>query len=212
MAAAPITSYATLSDAIKDYLQRTDLATQVPTFIQLGAEELKRRLRTTTSRQTITIAAEETAWPAGAIEVRSARLVTGSGWQDFPLEVVTAERLAEFRAAYSGVADRPRWVCYENNSVWVAPAPDITYNMEVTYYSGSAVTGANATPSDALIAQNPDLYLSASMFQAEVFLENPERQTMWGTLLEKQLNDHRINMDRIQFPSFTPSRIRTPWG
>src|SRR2546423_1608923 len=100
-------TYAELKSSVADWLNRTDLTAQIADFVGLAEAEMKRRLRRTSVRTTLTISTEETTPPSDLAELRSISLESASPAQDVPLRIGTPEMLAERRARSSAVAGRP---------------------------------------------------------------------------------------------------------
>jgi hypothetical protein len=205
-----INTYATLQTAIADYLLRDDLTVQIPMFIQLANTRIGQKVQPPAQRATITVSAEQTSLPSQFGAIRTARLVTGTPQNDYPLEVVTAELLATRKADLNGTAGRPLYMCLEGaTSVVVAPVPDASYNVEiwgipwVPFYNslGSPSTGV---PADATIAAFPLLYLYGALREAAIFTDNAVGAQGYSALFEEQLTDFRIFIDRAQFPSLAP--------
>jgi hypothetical protein len=186
-------SYTTLQAAIADWLNRTDLTTQIPDFITLAEAEIKRRLRRTSTRTTMSITAESNAMPVDVSELRSIYLESASPYQDVPLRICTPEMFAERRARNAATAGRPTDIMVLNQTLYVAPTPDQTYTARIIYFTSLTPLSASVA-SNTVLTEAPDAYLFGALWQAEYFLEHDERAAGWKGKFDAaidQLNDSR---------------------
>lgn len=187
----PLTSYTELKASVADWLNRTDLTSQVPDFISLAEAEMKRRLRRSSTRTTITISAEETTPPADLAELRSMYLESGSPGQDYPIRVGTPEMLAERRARNSATSGRPSDAAYIGGKIVVAPTPDQSYTARIVYFTQlTALSGSQA--SNAILVEAPDAYLFGSLLQAAPYLEHDERLPVWQGKFDNAINQLNV--------------------
>ncbi len=193
-----LNSYTALKTAIADWLNRPDdavLRAAIPDFVTLAEAEIKRRLRRTTVRDTITIDAASVTPPTDMAELRSVYLVTGSQSQDVPIRVGTPEMVAERRARAGGATGRPTDVAVFNSELLFAPDPDQEYEAEIIYFATfTALSSSNA--SNAVLVEAPDAYLYGALLQAEPYLLNDERVATWQRKFDnaiEQLNLVRSN-------------------
>jgi hypothetical protein len=201
-------TYAHLQTAIADWLNRSDLTTQIPDFITLCEAEIKRRLRRTSVRDTIDIDDVAIDPPSDLAELRSIHLVSGSPSQDVPLRVCTPETLAERAARSAGAAGRPSDVAIIAGQLVFAPAPDQLYTAEIVYFASlDPLTTTN--PTNDVLDEAPDAYLFGALLQAEPYLEHDERIPTWQSKFDKaidQLNDvrdreeHNASLQPIRLP------------
>lgn len=190
-------TYANLKAEVADWLNRTDLTTQVPTFITLAEAEMKRKLRIATTRTTITISAEETTLPADTAELRSISLESASPSQDLPFRFGTPEMLAERRARNAAVTGRPTGAIVVGSTLVVSPVPDQSYTARITYFTQVIPLSDSVTTSDVL-TDAPDAYLYGALLQSAAYLEHDERIPVWQEKFDKaidQLNVARENQE-----------------
>lgn len=186
-------TYANLQTSVGDWLNRTDLTSVIPDFIALAEAEIKRRLRRSVTRTTLTIDGEAITPPADMAELRSIYLASDSPTQDTPIRIATPEMLAERRARNAGNTGRPTDVAYVAGELLFAPTPDQTYTAEIIYFTQlTALSNTNTT--NAVLQEAPDAYLFGALLQAEPYLENDPRIPVWQDRFDKaidQLNDVR---------------------
>lgn len=208
MAVAQILTYTDLQDAVADWLDRTDLTTQIESFIQLVEAEIDRRVQWSTSAASISIANETSPWPSDMVKPRSLRLVTSTG-TDYPLTVCTSEQLARHRASYGTSTGRPLFVCYERTGlIQVSPTPDTGYTAEITYYTGLRLGGnnlyASPTADNYFLVRFPDAYLYGTLAHAERFLQHEEAAATWERKFNESVTQVQALKDASDFPSMTP--------
>lgn len=190
-----LANYGDLQSAIAGWLDRTDLASQIPSFIKLAESEIARELRRTVTRDTaFTISSASTALPAGAAEIRSLRIVSSAHYRDAPFEIVTPEMLA-FRKAGMSVTGRPRIGAVIGSNLVVAPAPDQAYTAELIYYN-ALVPLSDAAPTNTVLTEAPDLYLYGALKHAAPYLEHDVRLPQWKALYDDALAGLHKRLER----------------
>lgn len=187
-------SYTNLKAAIADWLNRTDLATQIPDFISLAEAKMKRKIRKwTVLNSSFSITGAAVAAPADLSVPRSIRLDSGSPMQDKALRMGTIEILNDRKARSAGVAGRPDTVAFINGVFYFAPEPDQTYTAELFYFSTLTPLSASVA-SNSVLVEAPDAYLFGALTYSAPYLEHDERIQVWQQNFEEaieQLNDKR---------------------
>lgn len=167
----PFTTYTELKAAIADWLNRTDLTTQIVDFIALAEVEINRKFRTRdqagTSRSTAT--AEYLALPDDWAETISVMLETSP---ETKLIYATPDELDSYRPEYS-TAGRPKYYTIIGRNLRFLPAPDTSYTVRMSYYKGVTPLSAGS-PTNWLLTRHPDCYLHGSLFQAARFLRDAD--------------------------------------
>lgn len=201
-------TYAALQTSIAAWLNRTDLTGAIPDFIALAEAQIKRRLRNWTVRDpAFSITAESTPLPADCAELRSIRLVTALVHGDVGVQITTLEGLADRRAARHALTGRPVAAAVVGTTLVVAPAPDMPYTADITYYSALVpLSAANTT--NTVLTQAPDLYLFGALKEAEPYMENDARVPLWTQKFEAALAELDVQRERQEFgASFRPVRL-----
>jgi len=181
-------TYANLGAAVADWLNRTDLSAPIVDFITLAEAKIRRQVRRKTVRTTMTISTESTALPTDLAELRSAYPMTGSVSLDQPLVQGTPEILAEIRANANGVAGRPQAIAVIDDQLVVAPVPDQTYTLQITYYQ-TLTPLSMANPTNSILTEAPDIYLYGALVEAEPYLEHDERIATWQNMFAAAVAD-----------------------
>jgi hypothetical protein len=190
-----ITTYAELQSSIADWLLRDDLTSVIPTFISLAEAKFNRRIR------------DYRMVKRATAEVDTAYFAIPSDWQEnirfqlnttpiVTLEYVTPDQAAEERRL-SVSAGKPAFFTMIGDQFQIVPAPDSTYDAELTYYSKiPALSGSNT--SNWLLEKAPDIYLYAALMEAAPYLDDDARVQVWGGLLEQAFEALQIESDRAK--------------
>jgi hypothetical protein len=188
-----LSNYATLCTAIADWLNRTDLTSQIPDFIVLAESEMKRRIRHANTSTTIYVSTGAMDPPGDFVEPIAIRLSTGNGYADTPLLLCTPEMLWEVKARSGGTAGRPTHFAHFDEQLQFAPEPDQSYDAILNYYQ-TVATLADVPPSNHIFYESPDVYLYGALLQATPYLEHDERIPVWQMKFDnaiEQLNEMR---------------------
>lgn len=189
-----LTTYTELKASIADWLNRTDLTTEIPDFISLAEAQMERTLRT---RQMIVRAnasfnAEYGATPDDFLEVKSFKL---SGTNPIsPLSFMTIDALDAESAKHTG-SGRPRFFGVVGVQFRLVPSPDTNYATELTYYA-KLIKLSESVATNFLLDSSPDAYLYGSLLQAAPYLQDDNRIPVWASLYERALTDLQVADDR----------------
>lgn len=171
-------TYANLQTAVADWLNRTDLTSQIPDFVALAEAEMKRRIRRSTTRASLTISTDATNLPADCAELMSVYLVSDLPTMDLPFRLGTPEQVAERRARNADVAARPDTGAIIAGQLVVAPTPDQTYTAEIIYRT-QLTPLSNSNTTNAILSEAPDAYLYGTLLQAAPYLEHEDVSPVW---------------------------------
>lgn len=205
-------NYGQLKTAVALWLNRDDLTASLPDFIRLAQVRLTRAMKDWRARSTsVTLSASPTTLPATYGTVYSIAL-QGRG----PLQIVTPQRLETELAHFADVAGLPRYAVLTPGlgggaTLRTAPTPDGSYVLEIEYQPSLVAFSAD-TDTDDILTNFPDLYLNASMAEAEAFLKNPEELAVWEQKLSSALEETRQLLQRRRFPNTPVERPRRPLG
>lgn len=193
------TSYTTLKSTIADYLARSDLTTQIPDFIRLAEERLRRDLRIRQMLKVVTastVADDATvSLPADFLAMKDLHLDTT------PVSVLKFQSTSNFfrnaRVTEKGV---PTMYTLLGSEFQFAPIPDTAYTLKmVYYYKPELLSDSNA--SNLFLANCPDLLLYGALAEAEPYLMNDERLATWASLYDRGLSSLRSSDDDSEYPS-----------
>jgi len=193
------TSYTTLQSTIADYLARTDLTDQIPEFIRLAEDRLRRDLRI---RQMLKVATAVATTGDSTVSLPSDFLAM----KDLHLQgnpVKTIEFLSTsnfFRNAGTSYKGAPNYYTLLGSEFQFAPVPDSDYTLQMVYfYQPDYLSDTN--PSNLWLAYTPDLLLYASLGEAEPYLMNDERLQTWASMYDRGLNAVIKSDDDSEYPA-----------
>lgn len=193
------TSYSTLKTTIADYLARSDLSTKIPDFIRLAEERLRRDLRI---RQMLKVATTTTtagdstvALPSDFLAMKDIHLDTN------PVKVLQFQNTSNFfRNARTTDRGVPTQYTLLGTEFQFAPLPDSAYTLRMVYYYKPDFL-SDSTPSNLFLANCPDLLLYGALAEAEPYLMNDERISVWASLYDRGLASLRASDDDSEYPS-----------
>jgi hypothetical protein len=193
------TSYTTLQSTIADYLARTDLTAQIPEFIRLAEDRLRRDLRI---RQMLKVATAVATTGDSTVSLPSDFLAM----KDLHIQgnpVKTIEFLSTsnfFRNAGTSYKGAPNYYTLLGSEFQFAPVPDSDYTLQMVYfYQPDYLSDTN--PSNLWLAYTPDLLLYASLGEAEPYLMNDERLQTWASMYDRGLNAVIKSDDDSEYPA-----------
>ena len=193
------TSYTTLKSTIADYLARSDLTSQIPDFINLAEQRLRRDLRL---RQMLKVATTTTtvndstvALPADFLAMKDLHIDTN------PVRVLQFQNTSNFfRNARTTDKGVPTMYTLLGTEFQFAPYPDAEYTLRMVYYYKPDFL-SDSTPSNLFLATCPDLLLYGALAEAEPYLMNDERLATWSALYDRGLASLRASDDDSEYPS-----------
>lgn len=178
-----ITTRAELITAIGDYLNNSDLATNASTFIQLAEAMFNRRIFVRDTETTASLTAAATVdLPSGFNGIVSVRPADYAPLAQLGLDDFQA-RFAEDTAA--GV---PEYFMLVNGVMHLGPPPDQSYTITMVYRAKLTAL-SDSVPSNWLLSSHPDLYLYASLLQAELFGWNDARIPMFKQAVDLTIDE-----------------------
>jgi hypothetical protein len=168
-----ITDYDSLVAEIVATLVDSDQAAKAPRHIQMAESTFNRRLHNPegeATATTATVAGDATlAFPSGFRSIRSIYLETD------PRTLLTYMTPGQLLTLFPGSASgQPRNYTISDDQILLAPAPDATYTVNLTYV-GTLTALSPGNPTNWLLAKHPDLYLYAALGHAELDGWNDER-------------------------------------
>jgi hypothetical protein len=193
------TSYTTLKSTIADYLARSDLTSQIPDFINLAEQRLRRDLRL---RQMLKVATATTTVDDSTVSLPSDFLAMKDLHIDGnPVRVLQFQNTSNFfRNSRSSDKGVPTMYTLLGSEFQFAPYPDAVYTLRMVYYhKPDFLSDSNA--SNLFLATCPDLLLYGALAEAEPYLMNDERVATWAGLYDRGLASLRASDDDSEYPS-----------
>ena len=176
-----ITNYINLQTTIADFLNRDDLTSAIPTFIQLAEAQITRDLRHW--RMEARASGQQSAGdeymqiPFDWIENIRFHLTAGG---TYPLDSISRAAMADKRSGDKDQAGRPRYYCMADAQFQLYPTPDADYDMELLYYAKVPDLATNNT--NWLLDYAPDVYLYGSLLHSAPYLQEDARVGVWAQM------------------------------
>ncbi len=165
-----ISTYAELQTAVSNWLHRADLAIYAPDLILMGEKWIFRHARTRHMETALSVAITSGVAPVPAdfVALKHARVSAS------PSISLTIRPASWIYSQYPnrGAGSLPQFIGVEGSSFIFGPAPG-GYTINGTYYARLTSIQSSA---NALFVANPDLYLFATLCEAEPFLKNDSRE------------------------------------
>jgi len=172
-----ISTYSELKTAVANWLDRSDLTDIIPDFIVLAETRHKRdfKIRRMETRVTANTIADTEYYtlPDDYIAMRNIKLNSDP---KTALEYLTPEIMDRLQAGSS--TGKPKAYSIKGNTIQLRPLPDGVYEIEISYYKTFAALSDSNTTND-MLTHHPDAYLYAVLLEAEPYLQNDKRVTLW---------------------------------
>ena len=191
-----LTTYEGLKASLANWLNRSDLTTEIPDFISLAEDRLSQEVRIPTIEKTISITLDSNGAfdiPADFLELKYAF------YNNNPLQRVSLNELRDF-ASTSG---SPEIFAREVRKFIFQPIPTMTATdkLNLIYYKNVPVLSA-LNPTNELLEMGPQLYLYGSLVEASNFLgSDPSR---WETSYQSALSRLLLHARSAEFAGSTP--------
>lgn len=193
-----ISTYDQLKSAINAWLNAPEIDQAIPTFIALSEAKFNRRIRDyrMVKRATAQIEAGYSVVPTDWLQTIRFQLNTTP---ITTLEYVTPDQAAEERVRFVS-SGQTRFFTVIGKQFQFIPAPDAAIEGELTYYS-KIPSLSDQTASNWLLDVAPDAYLYGALMEAAPYIEDANKLSAWGTLLEQSLQALRIEGERASVGS-----------
>jgi len=189
-----LSTFADLKTSIANYLNRSDLTSVIPDFITLTEAKLNRILRIRPMQKRV-----------------STTLTSGDAFVDLPNDFLEATQIfidsnpnkvlnyvnanqieLENTQESSGT---PSQYTITGDEFQLSPIPDSSYTLKISYYAKIPALSTENT-SNYLLASYPQVYLYGSLLEAQPYIVNDERITVWMSLFNEAVQ--LINRDDEQ--------------
>ena len=181
-----ITTYAELQTAIANFLDRSDLTSIIPTFIDLCKADMSRKLRhwRMEQRSTAELDTQYSALPADFLEPIRLSITGGS---TYTLEMESQAQMSNRRMQNLDTGGRPRFYAMTDGKVEVYPSPDATYELEMVYHAKIPALADDAT-SNWVLSYHPDAYLYGALIHSAPYLVEDTRTQIWSALYQSAVD------------------------
>jgi len=179
---ATITNYSNLQTTIADFLNRDDLNSVIPTFIQLAEAQMNRDLRHW--RMEVRASGQQSAGdaymqiPADWLETIRFHITDGG---TKPLDLISRKALEDKRAGNENMSGTPRYYTHADSQFELYPTPNEQTNTELLYFAKIPSLSASNT-TNWLLEDAPDVYLYGALLHSAPYLSEDERVGVWAQL------------------------------
>lgn len=183
-----ISTYSELLTAVASWLGRADLTSRIPEFVTLAQAKINRQVRARameTKSTSVTIDEEYENVPSDFLEAKHFYLTSTSVRKT--LEYMPIEQMTN---SYTSSAE-PKYFAVVGTQFRFAPTPNGTYTATLVYYAKPATLAATTQETNTLFPTNSDLYLYATLLEAEAFIQDDPRLAVWKTAYDEAL--HQVN-------------------
>ncbi len=204
-----LTNYSELQTIIGEYLEQDDVINQIPTFIRLAESRFERELSVhwMDAIQEGFIETQTVDLPMGYLETVALFVSSTSPAtrvQYYPKHLF-------FSMTRSSLSGTPRIYTVIGTKMYFAPDPTgvepETYPYTL-HFRQQIPKLTNNNTSNWLLDIAPDVYLYGSILEAQPFLSDDERLTVWTSMYERG-KDSLVGLDsRAQFRPQTEMRRR----
>jgi hypothetical protein len=180
-----ITTYAELQAAAANWLVRADLTARVPEFITLAEARLNRNLRARLAEVeqtlTATVGARTIPLPAGFAEPLALWILRSDGGR------CGLRFLEPGLLAATSLRGEPVWWSIDAGNLAFDRPVDQAYSFVLRMLAKFQLS--DATPTNALLSDSPDVYLFATLCEAAPFLRDDELAQAYESKLERAVAD-----------------------
>lgn len=176
-------NFETLKTTISTYLNRSDLDSQIPIFIEMAHRRFNRTLfvqdRERSYQDTV---ADGYALPGDFYQMRSLTIVSGD---DTPLAQVPYDVLKS-EAEWSGT---PQRYAISGQALYFSPQAGSGVVMDLAYYARIPMLGTFQA-SNWLLEKHPDAYVYGALVQATALLDASDaRVGLWSAALDQTIDE-----------------------
>jgi hypothetical protein len=202
-----ITDYASLQTAMGKWLNRSDLATMLPVFIQQCESGLRRIIKTKHKAlisTTVSAGDGSVALPTDLIAVESVAISDPVRFQG-ELNVTTYADLLDDRRMHV-VAGCPQTCAVVNEALYLSPLADGVYTL-VVQVEGPFVPLSDSATTNWILDDYPDVYLYGSLMHSSPYIKDDERVALWQSFYERAKAELELAAERSQWPASPTMKV-----
>lgn len=192
-----LSTYSGLKAAVASYLARSDLTNEIPVFIQLAENRLRRDLRI---RQMLKVATTDTVADDATVQIPSDFLqMRDLHINNNPITVLKYESPSNFyRNTFSLINGVPKQYTLLADQFQLAPIPDSIMEVQMLYYAAPPYL-SDSNSSNVFLATCPDLLLYAALGEAEPYLMNDPRLQTWKAMYDVGVQSLTVSDDQGEY-------------
>jgi len=193
-----ITNYTNLQSTISDFLNRDDLDSVIPTFIQLAEAQFNRDIRHWEMESRVSGVQDQgdqyMQLPADWNETIRLHL-TGGGTS--VVQLISLSGMADKRAKAENEAGTPEYYCHVRGEFELYPTPDEDTNFELLYYAKIPALSDSNT-SNWLLEYAPDVYLYGALGHSAPYLQEDARLAVWAQMYAAAVQNLNNQSERVK--------------
>ena len=203
-------TYDELKTNIANFLNRSDLTNQIDFFIDATEAELNRRLRVKDmiKRATATADGQYLSLPTDWLEAINVQ-IDGNSFK--PLFQQSIESMDVYRKGNDNATGLPVYFALVDNTIELAPTPDSSYTLQLTYY-GTIDALSDSNTSNFISNSYPDAYLYGALKHASIYLMEDDRVALFTSQFEKALEEMRMEQEKAEFGKGSLMQRRRTYG
>lgn len=185
-----INTVASIRLAVGSFLDRSDLTSLIPDFIELFEAKANRDIRTPqmlTRSDLATVDSRYEDVPTGWLQTARYSIASDPPRQ---LEYITPEEM-DHKREYLNDTGKPAYFTVVGDEFEFLPSPDQAYAGTHLYY-----TALDLTTTNWLLTSHPDVVLYGALCEAEPYVMNDERLPMWKSKYNEAMQSLRVSGDR----------------
>ena len=203
-----LTTYTTLKASIANWLNRSDLTSEIADdFIKLTEADFnsKLRVRKMIAQTSFTIDSETEALPTGFLQVRDIYILNGN--TKVPLTYTTPSQMDS--TVGTSTTGLPNSFTILGDTFRFSPKPDASYTAFINYYKSFDAL-SDTTTTNYILTTHPAIYLYGALFHAANFLGgiNPQQVQTWQQMYATAMERLELN-DREDEYNGSPLQVRT---
>lgn len=171
-------TYSTLQTEIANFLNRDDLASQIPTFIDMAEASINRDLRHWRMETKTDVTYNERYEDLPTDWLNTVRIEVGGKTQ---LDLVSQAKMLELRSANNNTSGEPRYYVHTAGQVELFPTPDGDYSCTIVY-NAEVPALDDTTTTNWLLTRYPDVYIYGALVHTAPYLQEDTRVGVWAAL------------------------------
>jgi hypothetical protein len=178
-----LATYTDLLAAAANWLSRSDLTSRIPEFVTLAQARINRQVKIQvmeTKNTSFSITGEYVNVPSDFLQVRHFYLTSTSTRR--VLSGLDADGMTEYTS--SGI---PSYFQVVGSQFRFSPVPDATYTATLIYYAKPATLATTSQETNSLFPACADLFLYATLLEAEAFIQDDPRLGVWKSGYDEAL-------------------------
>ena len=194
-----ITNYTNLQTSIANFLNRDDLSSVIPTFIQMAEAQMNREIRHWKMEQ------RSNGQQSGGDQwmqipsdwMETIRLgIIGSGTS--ALTLTSRAAMADIRAKNEDVSTKaPYLYCHQDSQFELYPTPSEDTDFELLYIQKIPDLATNDT--NWLLEEAPDVYLYGSLIHSAPYLAEDARAETWAKFYSAAVQNVNAAADKARY-------------